>query len=66
MPLTTIHCPRCMNDFVDARSELRDGDEAICPNCGAHHVFRLASGGDPDVFGTTGSDGEPINGRTHS
>jgi hypothetical protein len=47
-----------MNEFVDARSELRDGDEAICPNCGAHHVFRLAGAGDADLLAT-----EPINGR---
>jgi hypothetical protein len=51
-----------MNDFVDARSELRDGDEAVCPRCGAHHVFRLTSAGDADVFGAT-NGGQPVNGR---
>ena len=26
-------------EFVDARSEVRAGDQATCPHCGTHHVF---------------------------
>ena len=39
-----IHCPRCARDFTDPRTEMLDGDEAICPHCGARHVFRCAAG----------------------
>ena len=40
-----IHCPRCAHDFVDTRDEMADGDQAICPRCGARHVFRCADPG---------------------
>jgi len=40
MPITKIHCAECETEFVDARSQVRAGDEAICPRCGAHHVFK--------------------------
>lgn len=40
-----IHCPRCAHDFVDTRDEMADGDQAICPHCGARHVFRCADVG---------------------
>jgi len=39
MPVLTIHCTACEADFVDSRSELKEGDEAICPTCGARHEF---------------------------
>ena len=38
-----IHCPRCSRDFTDPREDLRDGDEAICPHCGARHLFRCGA-----------------------
>lgn len=43
-----IHCPRCARDFVDCRDEMADGDQAICPHCGARHVFRCAEPGTHD------------------
>jgi hypothetical protein len=39
MPVLTIHCTACEADFIDSRIELKEGDEAICPTCGAHHEF---------------------------
>jgi len=39
MPITKIHCSSCDTEFVDARSEVRAGDEATCPHCGARHMF---------------------------
>ena len=35
MSVLTMHCSVCSSDFVDSRVELKDGDEAICPKCGA-------------------------------
>jgi len=37
MPVFRMHCSSCSTDFIDSRPELRDGDEAVCPKCGAHH-----------------------------
>jgi hypothetical protein len=40
VPITTIHCGRCATEFVDARNQICEGDEAACPHCGARHEFR--------------------------
>jgi len=40
MSITKIHCAGCGTEFVDARNDVRAGDAAICPHCGAHHVFK--------------------------
>jgi DNA-directed RNA polymerase subunit RPC12/RpoP len=39
MPVTTLHCAACGGEFVDSRPELVDGDEAMCPKCGARNAF---------------------------
>lgn len=39
MPVSTLHCAACGAEFVDARPTLVDGDEAICPKCGARNEF---------------------------
>jgi len=41
MSITRIHCAGCGTEFVDARNDVRAGDAAICPHCGAHHVFKV-------------------------
>jgi len=33
MSVIRLSCPRCGADFVDARPELRHGDDATCPAC---------------------------------
>ncbi len=35
MSVTRLHCPHCGVDFVDARAELRRGDDVMCPACHA-------------------------------
>jgi len=39
MPVSTLRCAACSAEFVDSRSTLVDGDEAICPKCGARNAF---------------------------
>ncbi len=39
MPVTALHCAACGAGFVDSRLDLVDGDEAICPTCGARNAF---------------------------
>jgi DNA-directed RNA polymerase subunit RPC12/RpoP len=39
MPVTSLHCAACGAGFVDSRPMLVDGDEAICPTCGARNAF---------------------------
>jgi len=56
--LIRIHCPRCVRDFTDPREELQAGDEAICPHCGARHLFS----GDPDGEAPDARRGSAING----
>jgi predicted nucleic acid-binding Zn-ribbon protein len=34
-----LHCAACGAEFVDSRPTLVDGDEAICPKCGARNAF---------------------------
>ena len=46
--MVTIHCPRCARDFVDSRDQMADGDQAICPHCGARHLFRCADAAPAD------------------
>ncbi len=57
--MVKIHCPRCTHDFIDARDEMADGDQAICPHCGARHVFRCAA---PDTDGAERRALRQING----
>jgi uncharacterized Zn finger protein (UPF0148 family) len=35
MSVIRLHCPRCGADFIDARPELRHGDDVTCPACRA-------------------------------
>jgi hypothetical protein len=37
MPVITIQCTRCKSEFIDSRVELAEGDEAVCPKCGARN-----------------------------
>jgi DNA-directed RNA polymerase subunit RPC12/RpoP len=39
MPVSSLHCAACGAEFVDSRPTLVDGDEAICPKCGARNAF---------------------------
>jgi predicted nucleic acid-binding Zn-ribbon protein len=39
MPVMSLHCTACGAGFVDSRQDLVDGDEAICPKCGARNAF---------------------------
>jgi hypothetical protein len=39
VPVSTLHCATCGAAFVDSRPTLVDGDEAICPTCGARNAF---------------------------
>lgn len=39
MPVSTLRCASCSAEFVDSRSTLVDGDEAVCPKCGARNAF---------------------------
>ena len=43
MSVIRLHCPRCGADFVDARPELRHGDDVSCPAC---RLPRTVSTGD--------------------
>ena len=39
MPVVRLRCSGCGDEFVDSRREIADGDEAICPKCGARNEF---------------------------
>ena len=39
MPVSNLHCAACGAEFVDSRPTIADGDEAICPKCGARNAF---------------------------
>jgi predicted nucleic acid-binding Zn-ribbon protein len=42
MPVINVHCAGCGSEFVDSRTELVEGDEAICPKCGTRNAFASA------------------------
>ena len=35
MSVIRLHCQRCGTDFIDARPELRHGEDVTCPSCRA-------------------------------
>ena len=43
MSVTRLHCPRCGTDFIDARVELRQGDDVMCPAC---HALKTVTAGE--------------------
>jgi DNA-directed RNA polymerase subunit RPC12/RpoP len=61
MPISQIHCTECGTDFVDARSDVRAGDEAICPRCGAHHVFEAGVPGSDEGLALPRADAKREN-----
>ena len=38
MSVIRLHCERCGTDFIDARPDLRHGDDVTCPACRAPHT----------------------------
>lgn len=39
MPVVNVRCSACNEEFIDSRKDIADGDEAICPKCGARNEF---------------------------
>lgn len=42
MSVIRLHCARCGVDFVDARPDMRHGDDASCPACRFPHTVTTA------------------------
>lgn len=43
MSVIRLHCPHCGTDFIDARPELREGDDIVCPAC---HTRKTVTAGE--------------------
>ena len=39
MPVVSVRCSACGEEFIDSRKEIAEGDEAMCPKCGARNEF---------------------------
>lgn len=42
MSVIRLHCSRCGADYIDARPDMRHGDDVTCPACNAPHSVSTA------------------------